>query len=365
MKKQWPKINKVMKNGKPMVMVDARLGGNGERRYFDTKAEADGFAQTQRVRRQNQGGAAFDDRELAAFGLTIADAIRFTLAHYRRQNSSVAIAEAVEQMIATKRGAGASDGYCRVLRLNLGKVASHFDGQKLTEISTANIESFLAGLAVTGSTRNTFRRDIRTLWSFAEKQGWAKAEVAKNTERAKVIDAPPGILTPEQAAALLTESKDNDLLAFHAIGLFAGLRVAEIKKLDWRDVDLAGEFINVAAAVSKTRSRRLVPIQGNLKAWLAPIAKKSGPVVERELRTRHEGARKRAGIVSWPDNAMRHSFVSYRLASTGNAAQTALESGHDQAVLFAHYREIVKPKAAAQFFALAPAKAGKIISMAA
>ena len=50
---------------------------------------------------------------------------------------------------------------------------------------------------------------------------------------------------PEQAAGLLAESKDNDLLAFHAIGLFAGLRVSEIKALDGRDVDLAGGFIHV------------------------------------------------------------------------------------------------------------------------
>ncbi len=90
------------------------------------------------------------------------------------------------------------------------------------------------------------------------------------------IERPPGILNPEQAAALLAESKDNDLLAFHAIGLFAGLRVAEIKALDWRDVDIAGGFIHVGAKISKTRSRRLVPVTLNLLAWLQPVAKPAG-----------------------------------------------------------------------------------------
>ena len=102
---------------------------------------------------------------------------------------------------------------------------------------------------------------------------------------------PPSILTPEQAAALLAESKDNDLLALHAIGLFRGLRVIEIKKLDWRDVDLAGGFIHASAVNSKTRSRRLVPILENLRAWLQPMAKPAGPIVERALRSRHEAAR--------------------------------------------------------------------------
>ena len=190
--------------------------------------------------------------------------------------------------------------------------------------------------------------------------------VAKAAERATAIDKPPGILTPEQAAALLAESKDNDLLAFHAIGLFAGLRVSEIKALDWRDVDLAGGFIHVGAKISKTRSRRLVPILNNLRAWLQPVAKTQGPIVERGLRKRHESARRRAGIQQWPENCLRHSFVSYRLAATGNAAQTAFESGHDQAILFGHYREIVRPKDAERYFSIKPDSetATKILAIA-
>ena len=45
-------------------------------------------------------------------------------------------------------------------------------------------------------------------------------------------------------------------------------------------------------------------------------------------------------------------FVSYRLASTQNAPKTALESGRDQAILFAHYRELVRPKDAERFFSI-------------
>ena len=97
-----------------------------------------------------------------------------------------------------------------------------------------------------------------------------------------------------------------------------------------------------------------MPILDNLKAWLQPIAKTSGPIVGPNLRKRHEAARLRAGIKEWPDNCMRHSFVSYRLATSGNAPQTALESGHDQTVLFKHYRELVRPKDAEQFFSIRP-----------
>jgi hypothetical protein len=41
--------------------------------------EAEGWGQTQLVKRSNEGNQAFNDRELAVYGLTIADAIKFTL----------------------------------------------------------------------------------------------------------------------------------------------------------------------------------------------------------------------------------------------------------------------------------------------
>jgi hypothetical protein len=71
--------------------------------------------------------------------------------------------------------------------------------------------------------------------------------------------------------------------------------------------------------------------------------------------------------MEWPENCMRHSFVSYRLADTGNAAQTALESGHDQAVLFQHYRELVRPKDAALYWQIMPSAeaAEKIVAITA
>jgi integrase len=364
--KSWrPKVKAVLKNGKPMVMVDARINGKGERRFFGTKGEADAWAQAQSITRENEGNSAFDGRELAKFDWTVTDAIRFALEHLRRQSASVPIEEAIRRLIEAKRAAGRSKAYLKLLASNLRKLSEHFEGRMIATITADDMERFFANLNAAPLTWNTIRQHAVTLWEYALRNKLAHENVAKDTERARNTNDVPGILTPSQAAALLAES-DDDLSAFHAISLFAGLRVSEVKALDWRDVDLVGGFIHVQAKVSKTRSRRLVPILENLHAWLQPIAKPSGPVVGPNLRKRHETARERAGIKHWPDNAMRHSFVSYRLAQTGNAAQTALESGHNQQILFAHYRELVRPKDAERFFGIRPAgEAGeKIVAIA-
>ena len=354
-----------MKNGRPAALVDARIAGKGQRRFFSTEKEAQTWAQVQRIKRKNEGTRAFDDRGLAAYGWNTQDAVRFALEHLRRQAASVPIEEAIRQLLESKKAAGRAESYLCLLELNLRKLSEHFKGRVISTITATEVERFLASLSVRPYTWNTIRQNAITLWRFAIRAKFAQENVAKDTERAKIIDEAPGILKPEQAAALLTES-DNDLLAFHAISLFAGLRASELKSLDWRDVDIAGGFIHVEAKISKTRSRRLVPILENLQAWLQPIAKPSGPVVGSNLRKRHVVARLRAGIKNWPDNCMRHSFVSYRLAATGDAARVALESGHDQAILFRHYRELVKPKDATRYWQIMPSRAAadKIVAIA-
>ena len=171
------------------------------------KVEAEGWATSQRIKRGNEGNQAFNDRELSEYGLTVADAIRFTLDHYRKHTASVLIESAMNGLIEAKLGAGRSERYRNDLRLRLGRLCAAFEKKTIAQISTGDLESFLTSLNVAPETRNTFRRDIRNLWSFAEKRGWATSAIARNTERAKAIQKPPGILTPVQVVALLTESR--------------------------------------------------------------------------------------------------------------------------------------------------------------
>src|SRR5262249_31650863 len=173
--------------------------------------------------------------------------------------------------------------------------------------------------------------------------------------KAKVVGGRPGILTVEEAARLL-EAATPEILPFIAVGLFAGLRRAEIERLDWSEIDFESGLIEVTAAKAKTAMRRFVTIQPNLREWLQPHRKLKGNVVPLEnCRELFVKARIAAGIAKWPDNALRHSFASYHLAHFKNAAATALELGHhDSRITFAHYRELVKPKEAKRFWNIRP-----------
>jgi len=57
---------------------------------------------------------------------------------------------------------------------------------------------------------------------------------------------------------------------------------------------------------------------------------------------------------AWKHNALRHSFISYRVAETQDVAKVSLEAGNSPQMIFKHYRELVQPEAAKAWFAIAP-----------
>ena len=160
-----------------------------------------------------------------------------------------------------------------------------------------------------------------------------------------------------------------DVLPMLAIGAFAGLRDAEIKRLDWSEVDFARGFIEVKAAKAKTARRRIVPIQTNLAAWLsqAPIGSQQGRLVPKGVSSKLARVRKAAGLARWPNNGLRHSFASYRLAAIHDAPRVSAELGHtNPQMLYSTYRELVLPSEAERYWQITPAaEAPKIVTFSA
>lgn len=140
-----------------------------------------------------------------------------------------------------------------------------------------------------------------------------------------------------------------ELLAGWAIAFFAGLRMAEIQRLEWSRVWLERGHIEVTAGTAKTKSRRLVGICSKLGAILRPLAT-DGLVWPHSPKRALERCFRAFGE-RLPQNVARHSFVSNHLALHGDISKTEMEAGHDRAVLFEHYRALVTREDAAAYFA--------------
>ena len=58
--------------------------------------------------------------------------------------------------------------------------------------------------------------------------------------------------------------------------------------------------------------------------------------------------------MKWKHNALRHSFISYRVAKIKNVNEVAMEAGNSPDMIFKHYRELVTEKEADAWFGVTP-----------
>lgn len=289
-------------------------------------------------------------------GGSIPDAVRYYNAHHLGLPNK-SFAAVADECVEAKEASGISLEYRRSLRFYLGRFKREFGPLPIASISTPQIDASLRAANGNHTTRNNLRRVLVTLFKWAREQGYLPQEHKTAPERAitfKGVESAPAVFTPAELQKILAVCRTN-LLPHVVIGAFAGIRSAEIERLDWTDILWERGYIEIKAAKAKTKARRLVPLLPNLRAWLEPMRKAAGHVCHLpnlHFRLNYLGAKSGIG---WRMNALRHSYASYRLAELQDAAKVAFEMGNSPEKLFRHYRELVGPDAAKDWFAVMPA----------
>ncbi len=305
-----------------------------------------------------------------AFEILKSDRLAEAAEFYVRNNSENlpqrTVAEVAAELLDQREHRRASERYLGDLRNRLAKISAAF-ACPIASVTTADVQNWLDGLRLAPQTVKNFRTIAGTLFSFAESRGYIHkgSSPVANTEMVSASTADAiAIYTPSELARLLAAAP-VDFLPALAICAFCGLRSAEVQRLDWQAVDVAGGFITIGADKAKTKSRRLVPICASLAQWLAPYAQTEGKVwpLSGSLFHKRSASTAAAAGIEWKDNGLRHSFCSYRLAVVQSAAQVALEAGNSPKVVFQHYRELVKPDAAVAWFNIMPSTAANIVSI--
>lgn len=351
----WPPIKPSVKNDRPGWLVDCRIGGKGQRFFVGTKAEAKTVAEAARIRRINEGKSALANEKLAAYGWTVAKAIDFALDYLRRRQKSVPLQEAVAAYLEFKKH---RVGPRRMLDMTqrLGRIVAALKGETPLASIDSDALNALLDTVPHPATRNDYRKEIVALWRFAnaKPREWTDVKLdnlvlprAKEGAKARII------LTVDQCRRLMAASEDEDVRALNALILFGGLRREEVERLDWSAVDFRAGHVNVTVEVSKVNAERFSPMSDNLRAWLKPISKKAGPIVSRNIMHPLRRTWRTAGIVPWPQDAHRHSFISYRRQLVGDA-RTALEAGTSETIIKRHYKRPVLQEDAKAFFAIMP-----------
>jgi integrase len=361
-------------------VLDLRAFKKG-RKFFKTRTEAEAEALRQRtlLERHSRALIGLSQREmseiiaakqkLAEYGETISDAVKHRVDYLERvRRCKITASQLADEVIAAKRRDGMSADYLSDLQLRLRKFCRDFGSQPIAAITVEEIDDWLRHIEGSPKSRANYRANIAVMFSYATKRRMLDFNPVLHTTRPKLIDRPPEIFAVDELRALLESAQrtESSIVPMLAIGAFAGLREAEIQRLDWHEIDLARGHIEVKAAKAKSARRRIVPIQPNLAGWLRPYAGLTGRVVPAGARRKLDRVRKVAGLARWPNNGLRHSFASYRLAAIHDAPRVAAELGHTSPqMLYSTYRELVHPEEAERYWKISPAvHAGKVVAFA-
>jgi integrase len=340
-----------------------------ERRYFDTKKVAETFCTQQRIRLENYGtasttlpagkieeaAAAFEKLNGTEIGLL--EAVEQVLQWKRSRESSVTFKIMFENFIDAKKSKRSAP-YITALRCTLPRFAKLH--QKLAcEVTASEIEDQLAG--TTASVHNAFLRYLRAAFNFGIRRGWCDENPVTRIEMHS-LKMRKEILTNAQVTALLNAVCDNDfeLLPYHVLCIFAGIRPKEVERLSWSNLNMEEHFIEVPDEKSKTAIRRIVEMDPVLIRWLNYYIRKGGSTTSDvtpgyNLRNRLRAIRKAAGFKRWPQDAPRRTFASCWLAVHSDVNRLNNLMGHTSPeMLWRHYHRAVTQKQAKSFWKLDP-----------
>ena len=287
--------------------------------------------------------------------VTLIEAARCYLRLHARDVQSPVIERAVAEYLEEKHAAGLRAKSLEGTRSHLNRLTRTFAGRTVNSINTADLAALLIEIGATGTTWNNWRRAWATFFNWCAARHYCPENPARAISVARIDDHPPGILTVPQVRALIkaTVKIAPELVPYFTVAAFAGLRRAELDRLDASAI--GDDLIHVSARAAKMRAQRYVTVAPNLRAWLDayPPSAHLQPLTPMTFRRRFEAVQSEAHIDAWPQNALRHSFASYHLAYHQNAALTAHELGHTDAdLLFRHYRNLVTHAAAKEYWSI-------------
>lgn len=239
-----------------------------------------------------------------------------------------------------------------------------FGAVQLSKISADQIAAHLQP-CTNPYTRNHRRQILATFFAWAKARGYVLTNPVTSGVPKPVLARPVRhVLTPEQARWLLQRAMPTDTIGFWSLGMFGGLRTAELRRWQrladpWSIVRWQAGVLNLPGEVTKT-GPRIVPLLPVLKKWLHWLKRNQRPfapknVFEKTAELRRELMQQCGKDKVAAFNLGRRSYISHRLA-LGNTTyrEVAEDVGNSEEVLRHYYRRNVNRTAAEEYFSCEP-----------
>lgn len=291
--------------------------------------------------------------------VSLLEASKFFDRHGRSIIKTGTLQEILDVMLAALKADKRGNYHRRDIKRMVGKFIACFDCP-ISEITGDEINDWLRSLEVGGRTRDNNRDAVHNFFSFAQASGYlpkALPHAAHDVKRVNETGADNVVFSVGEGEQLMQGAPEH-LIPPLALKLFSGLRTEEMLLIQWENIKFDQDVIVLGKDITKTKKRRISPLLPNLKQWLLPYAGRKGTIADRwnsaQTLSKSWTAWARKVGVKYKKNAMRNSYVSYRVAAVKNVAQVALESGNSPGVIQEDYLELVTETEAQRWFEIVP-----------
>jgi integrase len=348
------------------VNLGKKLTGTAkQRKFFETEREANEFIRGLDETMQRKGKAAFSipdalahealalSRELHPFNVRLTHAVQFFIKNAPKRHG-VRVTDVIPIYLNSKDDVD----YRNAQAISLNVFSRDFGNKTISSVLPNKLTEWFDGKNWKALNRRNYMRDISMFFKWCAFNEYCVSNPMDKVQRPRVTIETPGIYTVEESQKLLVTAREYSelrLFEFVAFAFFAGIRVEETEKITWEMVSLNQGELYLPEHVTKLMRPRFIPVFGALRAWIEPVAKKSGSLYDLiNIRNRKDKLFELAEV-NMKRNAFRHTFASYHVAYFRDATALQMILGQrTPSVLFTHYVTGTRKEDAEQFFNLRP-----------
>lgn len=208
--------------------------------------------------------------------------------------------------------------------------------RRLRSMQRADCARLLAGFG-TPRQRRKARAILHGLFAHAVRNGWCDTNPVATLPQESVEEAEIHPLTAAELRRLLHTAQHpahRDCMPALGLMLWAGVRPAEITRLTWADINQAEGIITLHPRQSKTGGCRHITLYPVLQRWLQRCGcHREGPLCPPNWLRRWRALRRRAGLLPWRQDVLRHTYASYHAKRFRHFPMLQAEMGHRSAEL--------------------------------
>jgi len=351
------------------------VDGERKRVSFDDHAAAERALAVAKDSRKKLGalGVTASPLEMAEFlavkerlresGTSILEATEFFMRQGLKVTRPVMVPPLVEDFIWSRIELGRDARTIQTYRHVLRSLARAFPLRHAHDLTRDDIKAWRRSQGWSATTQNKAVGHVRGLFKWAMAEKHAASDPCEGLEEVTVVAEEIEVLSLKACEGLLmTALKVPRFMPYLCLGLFRGMRRAELERLRFEELNLESGDVIAAARKVKTRRRRVIEIPEIARQWMTAAGWTSemmttGPVAPANLKELWPRFWRLAGLPAWPHNGLRHTFASMHYAKfSDEAALQAILGQRSADVLHTNYRALKTRREAELFWEMKPPK---------